>query len=202
MVVAWRFPGAARCWARSDSVHRFQIDGRTHRGYGKRQPIVTHTKHVHQIPASPGGELQEVDQKRDGLSCDLNCSACPSQCSPSSGTPSLAPSPHRARCAAPSFITYPSAFFPLTLNGFPEPYSCPATAMFTLYTTQISALTEFEATGLSLWEWLVQGTRQVTRAAVDFYGPDRAKFLGPFSIDTPSYLVRPLCQVLHCRHCH
>lgn len=33
-----------------------------------------------------------------------------------------------------------------------------------------------------------KGTRQVTRAAVDFYGPDRAKFLGPFSIDTPSYL--------------
>jgi hypothetical protein len=34
-----------------------------------------------------------------------------------------------------------------------------------------------------------QGHRQVTRAAVEFYGPDRAKFLGPFT-DTivPSYL--------------
>ncbi|KAK9807994.1 hypothetical protein WJX73_001147 [Symbiochloris irregularis] len=34
-----------------------------------------------------------------------------------------------------------------------------------------------------------RGTRQVTRAAIEFYGPDRAKFLGPFSEDyTPSYL--------------
>jgi light-harvesting complex II chlorophyll a/b binding protein 2 len=34
-----------------------------------------------------------------------------------------------------------------------------------------------------------QGSRQVTRAAIEFYGPDRAKFLGPFSEDaTPSYL--------------
>jgi hypothetical protein len=34
-----------------------------------------------------------------------------------------------------------------------------------------------------------KGSRQVTRAAVEFYGPDRAKFLGPFSEDaTPSYL--------------
>jgi hypothetical protein len=34
-----------------------------------------------------------------------------------------------------------------------------------------------------------QGNRQVTRAAVEWYGPDRAKFLGPFT-DTivPSYL--------------
>jgi len=34
-----------------------------------------------------------------------------------------------------------------------------------------------------------KGTRQVTRAAVEFYGPDRAKWLGPFSENaTPSYL--------------
>ncbi|RMZ53830.1 hypothetical protein APUTEX25_003969, partial [Auxenochlorella protothecoides] len=34
-----------------------------------------------------------------------------------------------------------------------------------------------------------KGPRQVTRAAVEFYGPNRAKFLGPFSEGvTPSYL--------------
>ncbi|GAB4813818.1 hypothetical protein N2152v2_000864 [Parachlorella kessleri] len=34
-----------------------------------------------------------------------------------------------------------------------------------------------------------KGTRQVTRASVEWYGPDRAKFLGPFSEgSTPSYL--------------
>jgi len=34
-----------------------------------------------------------------------------------------------------------------------------------------------------------KGNRQVTKAAIEFYGPDRAKFLGPFSEDyTPSYL--------------
>jgi len=34
-----------------------------------------------------------------------------------------------------------------------------------------------------------KGTRQVTRAAVEFYGPNRAKWLGPFSEgDVPSYL--------------
>ncbi len=34
-----------------------------------------------------------------------------------------------------------------------------------------------------------QGTRQVTRAAVEFYGPDRAKWLGPLSEGSvPSYL--------------
>jgi hypothetical protein len=32
-----------------------------------------------------------------------------------------------------------------------------------------------------------KGNRQVTRAAVEFYGPDRATFLGPFT-DSPSYL--------------
>jgi len=34
-----------------------------------------------------------------------------------------------------------------------------------------------------------RATRQVTRAAVEFYGPDRAKFLGPFTDgNVPSYL--------------
>ena len=33
----------------------------------------------------------------------------------------------------------------------------------------------------------LQGTRQVTRASVEFYGPDRAKFLGPFTPEV-SYL--------------
>lgn len=35
--------------------------------------------------------------------------------------------------------------------------------------------------------WLAQGNRQVTKAAVEWYGPDRAGFLGPFT-DPPSYL--------------
>ena len=30
----------------------------------------------------------------------------------------------------------------------------------------------------STFRWRLQGNRQVTRAAVEFYGPDRAKFLG------------------------
>lgn len=35
-----------------------------------------------------------------------------------------------------------------------------------------------------------QGVRQVTRAAIDFYGPNRAKWLGPFSDNaTPAYLT-------------
>jgi light-harvesting complex II chlorophyll a/b binding protein 2 len=35
-----------------------------------------------------------------------------------------------------------------------------------------------------------RGSRQVTRAAVEFYGPDRAKWLGPFSEGSvPSYLT-------------
>ncbi len=34
---------------------------------------------------------------------------------------------------------------------------------------------------------LAQGNRQVTKAAVEWYGPDRAGFLGPFT-DPPSYL--------------
>jgi light-harvesting complex II chlorophyll a/b binding protein 2 len=33
-----------------------------------------------------------------------------------------------------------------------------------------------------------RATRQVTRAAVEFYGPDRAKFLGPFT-NEPAYLT-------------
>ncbi|KAI7840168.1 hypothetical protein COHA_005951 [Chlorella ohadii] len=33
-----------------------------------------------------------------------------------------------------------------------------------------------------------RATRQVTKASAEFYGPDRVKFLGPFSGNTPSYL--------------
>jgi len=33
------------------------------------------------------------------------------------------------------------------------------------------------------------GSRQVARAAIEWYGPDRPKFLGPFSGDTPGYLT-------------
>lgn len=32
-----------------------------------------------------------------------------------------------------------------------------------------------------------RGTKQVTRAAAEFYGPNRAQFLGPFT-SAPSYL--------------
>jgi light-harvesting complex II chlorophyll a/b binding protein 1 len=36
----------------------------------------------------------------------------------------------------------------------------------------------------------LQGSRQVTRAAVEFYGPDRTKWLGPFSDNAvPDYLT-------------
>ena len=35
---------------------------------------------------------------------------------------------------------------------------------------------------------LLQSTRQVTRASVEWYGPERPQFLGPFSGSTPSYL--------------
>lgn len=42
-----------------------------------------------------------------------------------------------------------------------------------------------------------QGTRQVTRASVEWYGPDRAKFLGPFT-NPPAYLKVSFEQpVLH-----
>jgi hypothetical protein len=33
-----------------------------------------------------------------------------------------------------------------------------------------------------------QGNKQVTRAAVEFYGPDRATYLGPFTA-APDYLT-------------
>ena len=35
---------------------------------------------------------------------------------------------------------------------------------------------------------LLQGNRQVTRAAIEFYGPDRAKFLGEY-LQSPSVLL-------------
>jgi light-harvesting complex II chlorophyll a/b binding protein 2 len=47
----------------------------------------------------------------------------------------------------------------------------------------------FAGTSLKAVPTAGRGTRQVTRAAVEWYGPNRAKFLGPFSEgNTPSYL--------------
>jgi hypothetical protein len=43
----------------------------------------------------------------------------------------------------------------------------------------------FDQSGCSV----VQGNKQTTRAAIEFYGPDRAKWLGPLSEGaTPDYL--------------
>ncbi|KAI8108364.1 hypothetical protein M9434_006390 [Picochlorum sp. BPE23] len=39
-----------------------------------------------------------------------------------------------------------------------------------------------------------RATRQVTRAAVEFYGPDRVKFLGPFTPEVP-YLTDTFAEL-------
>lgn len=48
----------------------------------------------------------------------------------------------------------------------------------------------FAGTSLKTVPVQAKGTRQVTKAAIEFYGPNRAKWLGPFSDGaTPSYLT-------------